>query len=77
MSCEFYEEIDRENRIFGRKRDILRKCVARCAILLRRIDSMSQATNWTHKHHFIVGKTKKTYLSDCENSHEKEQTGIF
>ena len=33
---------------------------------------MFQATNWAHKHHFIVGKTKKTYLSDCENSHEKE-----
>ena len=43
----------------------------------RRIDSISQATNWAHKHHFIVGKTKKTYLSDCENSHEKEQTVIL
>ena len=43
----------------------------------RKIDSMSQATNWAHKHHFIVGKTKKTYLSDGENIHEKEQTGIF
>ena len=43
----------------------------------RRIDSMSQATNWAHKHCFIMGKTKKTYLTDCENSHEKEQTGIF
>ena len=38
---------------------------------------MSQTTNWAPKHHFIVGKTKKTYLSDCENSHEKEQTGRF
>ena len=36
-----------------------------------------QVTNWAHKHHFIVGKTKKTYSTDCENSHEKEQTGIF
>ena len=43
----------------------------------RRIDSVSQAANWAHKHHFSVGKTKKTYLMDCENSHEKEQTGIF
>ena len=43
----------------------------------RRIDSMSQTTNWAPKHHFMVGKTKKTYLSDCENSHEKEQTGRF
>ena len=77
---EFYKEIDRKNRIFGRKTDILRKFVAGCAILLniyRRIDSMSQATNWAHKHHFIVGKTKKTNSTDCENSHEKEQTGIF
>ena len=24
----------------------------------RRIVSMSQATNWAHKHHFIVRKTK-------------------
>ena len=24
----------------------------------RRIDSISQATNWTDKHHFIVRKTK-------------------
>ena len=31
---EFYEEIDWKNRIFGRKTDILRKCVVRCAILL-------------------------------------------
>ena len=62
---EFYEEIDRKNGIFGRKTHILKKCVA----------MMSQATNWAHKHHFIVRKTKKTYLSDCENSHEKEQTG--
>ena len=38
--------------------------------LHKRIDSMSQATNWANKHHFIVGKTKKTYLTDCENSHE-------
>ena len=38
----------------------------------RRIDSISQATNWTHKHHFIVRKTKKTYLTE-----EKEQTGVF
>ena len=43
----------------------------------RKIDSMSQATNWAYKHHFIVGKTKKKYLSDCENIHEKEQAGIF
>ena len=43
----------------------------------RRIDSMSPATNGAHKHHFIVGKTKKTYSTDCKNSHEKEQTGIF
>ena len=39
VSCESfmrknYEEIDRKNRIFGRKTDILRNCVARCAILL-------------------------------------------
>ena len=38
---------------------------------------MSQATNWAHKHDFIVEKTKKTYLMDCENSHEKEQTGTI
>ena len=31
---EFYKEIDRKNRIFGRKTDILRKFVAGCAILL-------------------------------------------
>ena len=31
---EFCQEIDRKNRIFDRKTDILRKCVARCAILL-------------------------------------------
>ena len=69
---EFYREIDRKNRIFDRKMDILRKYVAE-----RRIDSMSQAKNWAHKHHFILGKTKKAYLSNCENSHGKEQTGIF
>ena len=38
---------------------------------------MFQATNWAHKHHFIVGKTKKTYLTDCKNSHEKEKTGSY
>ena len=43
---------------------------------MERIDLMSQATNWAHKHHFIVGKTKNTYSTDCESSHEKEQTGI-
>ena len=78
---EFYEEIDRKNRIFGRKTDILRKCVARCAILLNiygKKDCFDVSSyNWVHKHHFIVRKTKKTYLSDCENSHEKQQTGIF
>ena len=78
---EFYEEIDRKNRIFGRKTDILRKCVARCAILLNiygKKDCFDVSSyNWAHKHHFIVRKTKKTYLSDCENSHEKQQTGIF
>ena len=37
---------------------------------------MSQATNWAQTS-FQRGKTKKTYLTDCENSHEKEQTGIF
>ena len=78
---EFYEEIDGKNRIFGRKTDILRKCVARCAILLNiygKKDCFDVSTyNWAHKHHFIVRKTKKTYLSDCENSHEKQQTGIF
>ena len=38
---------------------------------------MSQATNWAHKH-FIMRKTKKnTSLTECENSHEKEQTGAF
>ena len=31
---EFYKEIDRENRIFGRKTDILTKFLAECAILL-------------------------------------------
>ena len=31
---EFYKEIDRKNRIFGRKTDILRKFVAGCAVLL-------------------------------------------
>ena len=31
---EFYKEIDRKNRIFGRKTNILRKFVAGCAILL-------------------------------------------
>ena len=76
-----YEEIDRKNRIFGRKTDILRKCVARCAILLNiygKKDCFDVSSyNWAHKHHFIVRKTKKTYLSDCENSHEKQQTGIF
>ena len=78
---EFYEEIDRKNRIFGRKTDILRKCVAGCAILLNiygKKDCFDVSSyNWAHKHHFIVRKTKKTYLSDCENSHEKQQTGIF
>ena len=72
---EFYEEIDRKNRIFGRKTDILRKCVAGCAILLNiygKKDCFDVSSyNWAHKHHFIVRKTKKTYLSDCENSHEK------
>ena len=78
---EFYEEIDRKNRIFGRKTDILRKCVARCAILLNiygKKDCFDVSSyNWAQKHNFIVRKTKKTYLSDCENSHEKQQTGIF
>ena len=78
---EFYEEIDRKNRIFGRKTDILRKCVAICAILLNiygKKDCFDVSShNWAHKHHFIVRKRKKTYLSDCENSHEKQQTGIF
>ena len=68
---EFYEEIDRKNRIFARKTDILRKCVARCAILLNiygKKDCFDVSSyNWAHKHHFIVRKTKKTYLSDCEN----------
>ena len=77
---EFYEEIDRKNRIFDRKTDILRKCVARCYILLNiygKKDCFDVSSyNWAHKHHFIVRKTKKTYLSDCENSNEK-QTGIF
>ena len=85
VSCESFmrknEEIDRKNRIFGRKTDILRKCVARCAILLNiygKKDCFDVSSyNWAHKHHFIVRKTKKTYLSDCENSHEKQQTGIF
>ena len=31
---EFYGEIDRKNRIFGRKTDILRACEPICAILL-------------------------------------------
>ena len=60
---------------------ILRKCVAGYAILLntygRRIDLMSQATNWTHKHHFIMQKMKKTYLTDYKNNQEKEQTDVF
>ena len=78
---KFYEETDRKNRIFGRKTDILRKNVARCAILLNihgKKDCFDVSSyNWAHKHHFIVRKTKKTYLSDCEKSHEKQQTGIF
>ena len=55
--------------------------MARCAILLNiygKKDCFDVSSyNWAHKHHFIVRKTKKTYLSDCENSHEKQQTGIF
>ena len=43
----------------------------------RRIDSISQATNWTDKHHFIVRKTKKTHLTDYKNIQEEEQTGVF
>ena len=78
---EFYEETDRKNRFFGRKTDILRKNVARCAILLNiygKKDCFDVSSyNWAHKHHFIVRKTKKTYLSDCEKSHEKQQTGIL
>ena len=61
---EFNEEIDRKNRIFGRKMDILRKCVVRCAILLNiygKKDCFDVSSyNWAHKHHFIVRKTKKT-----------------
>ena len=30
-----------------------------------------------YKHHFIARKAKKTYLTDSENSHEKQQTGVF
>ena len=45
--------------------------------MVRRINSISKATNWTHKHHFIVQKTKKTYLTCHKNSQEKEQTGVF
>ena len=29
------------------------------------------------KHHFIVRKAKKTYLTDYKNSQEKEQTGVL
>ena len=69
---EFYEEIDRKD---------LRKCGARCAILLNiygKKDCFDVSSyNWAHKHNFIERKTKKAYLSDCENSHEKQQTGIF
>ena len=74
---EFYQEIDRKNRIFGRKADILRTCVARCAILLNIYGKKDCFDVSSYKHHFIGRKTKKTYLSDCQNSLEKEQTGRF
>ena len=43
----------------------------------RRIDSMSQATNWAHKHHFIVGKTKKTILVGQLKKKKRKRTSWY
>ena len=63
---EFYKEIDRKNRIFGRKTDILRKFVAGCAILLniygKRIDSMSSSYKLGSQTSFYRGKNEKDIL---------------
>ena len=38
---------------------------------------MSQATTGLIIKHFIVRKTKKTYLSDCENATKKNKLVYF
>ena len=72
---EFYKEIDRKNRIFDRKTDILRKEVAGYAReegLIRYLKLQTRLIN-------IISscEKRKTYLTDYKNSQEKEQTDVF